>query len=76
MAYFKAEDIKSKITAIENAIDTVLTGGKSYRLNDGQGDIQVTRESLSSLQSALDYWIEKYNELDTSADIVSIRSYR
>lgn len=72
MAYFTQEQIVSKITAISSAIDTVLSGGKTYRLNDGMGDVQVTRESLANLQNALDYWESKYDDLDGNADIISM----
>lgn len=74
--YFTQAQIETKIQSISAAIETVVAGGRSYRLNDGMGDVQVTRESLSNLQNALDYWLDKYEELDTSADIISIRSCR
>ena len=75
--YFSLEQIETKITAISNAIDVVMSGGRSYRLNDGQGEMQVTRDTLTNLHTALDYWLEMYNRLsDTSSNIVSIRSTR
>lgn len=74
---FTTAQIESKITAISDAMDIVLTGGKSYRLNDTQGDVQVSRSSLKELQTALDYWQGKLNELENQgSDIVSIWSSR
>lgn len=74
---FTTAQIESKITAISDAIDIVLTGGKSYRLNDTQGDVQVSRSSLKELQNALDYWQGKLTELEnTGSDIVAIWSGR
>ena len=74
---FTTAQIESKITKISDAIDVVLTGGKSYRLNDTQGDIQVSRSSLSELNTALDYWTGKQTELENEgSDIVSIWSGR
>ena len=74
---FTTAQIESKITKISDAIDVVLTGGKSYRLNDTQGDIQVSRSSLKELNEALDYWTGKQTELENAgSDIVSIWSGR
>ncbi|MDC7218634.1 MAG: hypothetical protein PQJ59_01765 [Spirochaetales bacterium] len=56
------EIIQNKISAILSAIDTVLAGGKSYSLNDGQGSQQVTRSSLSELQNSLNYWTQLYED--------------
>ena len=54
--------IQLKISNIMTAIDVVLSGGKSYSLNDGQGSQQVTRSSLSELQNALNYWTQLYED--------------
>jgi len=75
VSYFTEAAITAKITAISDAMDIVLSGGKSYRLNDTQGDVQVSRESLTNLQIALDYWLNKYSEIENSGnEIVSLRS--
>jgi len=77
VGYFTEEQIKQKIETISSAIDIVLSGGKSYRLNDTQGDVQVTRESLPNLQNALNYWVSKYNEIaDSNSGIISLGSSR
>lgn len=69
--------IQTKITKILDAMDVVLDGGKTYRLNDTQGDVMVTRESLTNLQTALDYWEAKCNEISNAgAEIVSLESTR
>ena len=74
---FTTAQIESKITKISDAIDVVLTGGKSYRLNDTQGDVQVSRSSLKELNESLDYWTGKQTELEnTGSGIVSIWSHR
>lgn len=74
---FTTAQIESKITKISDAIDVVLTGGKSYRLNDTQGDVMVSRSSLSELNTALDYWEGRLSDLENEgAGIVSIRSQR
>lgn len=72
---FSLEIIQSKITKILDAMDVVLTGGKMYRLNDTQGDVMVTRESLKNLQDALDFWEAKLNEINNSgSEIISLES--
>ena len=76
VGYYTAAQIAAKITAIESAYETVLSGGRSYRLNDSHGDIQVTRETLPNLQSQLDYWLSKYDELDQGSGIVSFEVSR
>ena len=77
VGYFSEAEITAKITAISDAMDVVLSGGKSYRLNDTQGDVMVTRESLEILQKALDYWESKYNALaNEGSEIISLRSNR
>ena len=77
VGYFSEADISAKITAISDAMDVVLSGGKQYRLNDTQGDVMVTRESLKNLQTALDYWEAKLTELQNAgAEIISIESNR
>ena len=74
---FTTAQIESKITKISDAIDVVLTGGKSYRLTDTQGDVQVSRSSLKELNESLDYWQGKLTELENEgSDIVSIWSGR
>ena len=74
--YTKA-DIEAKITAIEAAINVVLSGGKSYRLNDTQGDIQVTRSSLKELEESRRYWEARWDELDEDrGQIISVRAVR
>jgi len=77
VGYFTEAAITAKIISISDAMDVVLSGGKQYRLNDTQGDVMVTRESLTNLQTALDYWEAKYNELSNAgAEIVSLESNR
>lgn len=77
VGYFSKTEISNRISKITDAIDIVLSGGKSYRLNDSQGDIQVTRESLPSLRDMLDYWLTKYDEADDdSGSIVSVEVTR
>lgn len=72
---FSLEIIQSKITKILDAMDVVLTGGKMYRLNDTQGDVMVTRESLANLQTALDYWNAQLNEINNAgSEIISLES--
>ena len=74
---FSLEQIQSKITKILDAMDIVLTGGKQYRLNDTQGDVMVTRESLANLQTALDFWEAKLNEISNEGSgIISLESNR
>ena len=69
--------IQAKITKILDAMDVVLTGGKQYRLNDTQGDVMVTRESLANLQNALDYWEAKASEIENAgSEIISLESTR
>lgn len=70
--YFTESEIKAKLDSISSAMDVVLSGGKSYRLNDGQGDIQVTRETLGNLQASLTFWENKYRDLTSGSGIVSI----
>ena len=71
------EQIQSKITKILDAMDVVLDGGKMYRLNDTQGDVMVTRESLANLQNALDYWEAKLNTLQNAgSEIIGLESTR
>ncbi len=71
MAYLSDTEIKSKLDAISTAIDTVLSGGKSYRLNDSQGDIQVTRSSLKELRDMYSFYEAMlYEDVD---GIVSIK---
>jgi len=72
---YSRADIIAKIVAAETAISTVLAGGKSYRLNDGQGDIQVTRESLSTLEAYRKYWESRLSELEMEADNSGIVSF-
>ena len=75
VGYFSSAEITAKIIAISAAMDVVLSGGKQYRLNDTQGDVMVTRESLKNLQDALDYWEAKLNEISNSgAEIISLES--
>ena len=58
-------------------MDVVLTGGKMYRLNDTQGDVMVTRESLKNLQEALNFWEAKLNEISNEgSEIISLESNR
>ena len=71
-----AAEIQTILNNISAAINTVLTGGKSYTLNDGQGTMAVTRSTLSELQRAYDFWTAKLNELSGSGQIISIRSVR
>jgi hypothetical protein len=70
-----AAEIQTKLNNISAAIDIVLSGGKSYSLNDGQGVMSVTRSSLKELNSAYDFWNSKLSEL-SSGDYVSMRSVR
>ena len=77
VSYFSEAEITAKIISISDAMDVVLSGGKQYRLNDTQGDVMVTRESLKNLQDALDYWESKFNEIANSgAEIISLESTR
>ena len=77
VGYFDEAAITAKIIAISDAMDVVLSGGKSYRLNDTQGDVMVTRESLKNLQDALDYWEAKLTVLQNAgAEIISLESTR
>ena len=77
VGYFSEAEITAKIIAISAAMDVVLSGGKQYRLNDTQGDVMVTRESLKNLQDALDYWETKLTELQNAgAEIISLESTR
>jgi len=76
LAHYTVAEIEAKITAIETAIDNVLSGGRSYRLNDSMGDVQVTRESLSALEASRRYWEERLEELQSDAGIVSIQVRR
>ena len=77
VGYFTGAAITAKIIAISAAMDVVLSGGKMYRLNDTQGDVMVTRESLKNLQDALDYWEAKLNDIQNAgAEIVSLESIR
>jgi hypothetical protein len=75
LSYYSRSDIISKIQDYETAISTVLSGGKSYRLNDGQGDIQVTRESLTTLENHRKYWESRLNDLEMEADNSGIVSF-
>ena len=76
MGYLTESQITAKIDIIMSAIDVVVGGGKSYRLNDGQGDIQVTRESLTILQKSLDYWVAKHDSLTAGSGILSMQVHR
>lgn len=70
-----ATDIQLKLTNISNAIDTILSGGESYTLNDGQGIMSVKRTTLKDLNSAYDFWDNKLKDL-TGSGFVSLRSVR
>ncbi len=77
VGYFSEAAITAKIIAISDAMDVVLSGGKQYRLNDTQGDVMVTRESLKNLNDSLDYWEAKLSEIQNAgAEIVSLESSR
>ncbi len=69
-----AEQIQIIIDNHVTAINTVLTGGKSYTLNDGQGIMQVTRETLNKLNESLDFWNNKLLDLSAQGNFVSLRS--
>jgi len=71
-----AEQIQTIIDNHITAINTVLTGGKSYTLNDGQGIMQVTRETLNKLNQSLDFWNNKQSDLSAEGNFVSLRSVR
>jgi hypothetical protein len=72
VSYYTADELKSQIDAVQAAINTVISGGRSYRLNDGMGDVQVTRETLANLKSYRNELIAEYNDLVDDAGIVSI----
>jgi len=72
VSIFTEAEIRQKITNISKAIDIVLSGGKSYSLNDGQGSQQVTRSSLAELQTALNYWKDELEEITGTCDVVSL----
>jgi hypothetical protein len=72
VSYYTADELKSQIDAVQAAINTVIAGGRSYRLNDGMGDVQVTRETLANLKSYRNELIAEYNDLVDDAGIVSI----
>jgi hypothetical protein len=76
VGYFTQTQIEAKITEISSAIDVVTSGGRTYRLNDGMGDVQVTRETLTNLHNALDYWLAKYDEIGGDSGIISIKVSR
>lgn len=76
VSYYTADELKSQIDAVQAAINTVISGGRSYRLNDGMGDVQVTRETLANLKSYRNELIAEYNDLVGDAGIVSIEVSR
>jgi hypothetical protein len=76
VSYYTADELKSQIDAVQAAINTVISGGRSYRLNDGMGDVQVTRETLANLKSYRNELIAEYNDLVDDAGIVSIEVSR
>jgi hypothetical protein len=76
VSYYTAAELKSQIDAVQAAINTVISGGRSYRLNDGMGDVQVTRETLANLKSYRNELIAEFNDLVDDAGIVSIEVSR
>jgi hypothetical protein len=76
VSYYTVDEIKAKITEVEEAISKVLSGGRTYRLNDGMGDVQVTRETLANLKSYRNELIAEFNDLVDDAGIVSIEVSR
>ncbi len=72
MSAFTRSEILETLADLKTAIKVVVTGGKSYTLNDGMGTQQVTRSSLRELQSAIDYWTSELRELDGTGNILSV----
>ena len=76
MGYFTKAQVEQKIQKIIDALDAVMAG-QSYTMDSGQGRVTVTRANLTELQKQLDYWLDKYEELDDdSGSIVSVEVVR
>lgn len=78
MGYLTVTQITDKLDSILAAQDVIISGGKSYKLSDGQGEISVTRDSLDVLQKMFDWWEARYEE-ETGVgygDIVSVEVRR
>ncbi len=60
MSLRSSTEIKTKITAIEAAIDAVLLS-QEYKLNTGQGSQTVTRADLPGLEKMLQRWEGLYD---------------
>ncbi|WP_143305510.1 hypothetical protein [Marispirochaeta aestuarii] len=78
MELYTRDELIEQIKSVDSAINAVISGGKTYRLNDGMGDVQVTRESLPNLKTYRDHLAERLNDLDyeNTAGIVSIEVTR
>ena len=61
MSLRSSAEIKTRITAIETAIDAILLGAQSYKLDTGQSSQTVTRAELPGLRKMLQRWEGLYD---------------
>ena len=73
MGYFTESEIREILADLKAAVRVVSISGKSYRFNDGQGDITVSRSDLPALQRAISYWVSELNDLTDGSGIISLR---
>lgn len=71
-----AEQIRTRLEAIDEAIFVVATSGQSYTLNTGHGSQQVTRANLTSLRKYRDELANDLRRAEGESDIVSIHVRR
>jgi predicted RecB family nuclease len=73
---YTESEINAQLETLKTAINVVITGGKTYRLNDSQGDIQVTRSSLDELRKQYDFYASILDELSGDSGIISVEVRR
>lgn len=75
--YFTESQIKAKLDELYEAQTTVVVHGQSYTVNDGQGNITVTRANPSVLENLIKIWEGRLAEVtDNSGPFVSLQVRR